>query len=75
MSNSAQLVRKPWNYCNTGSLAPTRSGLRPSAPQKPFRWLHSGSSLGDDGLSYGDYLEQAILGGDSLILGLWTGRI
>ena len=28
-----------------GSLAPARSGLRPSAPQNPFRTFPSGSSL------------------------------
>jgi hypothetical protein len=41
-----------------GSLAPARSGLRPSAPQNPFRSPPSGSSLRDDGLSYA--LAQAV---------------
>jgi hypothetical protein len=50
MSNPTTLVQKLWNYCNMGSLAPTRSGLRPSALQNPFRSLPSGSSLRDDGL-------------------------
>jgi hypothetical protein len=53
-----QLVQKLWNYCNMGSLAPTRSGLLHSDPQNPFRPHPSGSSLCDDGLSYGDYVEQ-----------------
>lgn len=31
MSNPIALVQKLWNYCNMGSLAPARSGLRPFA--------------------------------------------
>ena len=31
MSNPTALVQKLWNYCNMGSLAPARSGLRPFA--------------------------------------------
>ena len=58
MSNPTALVQKLWNYCNMGLLAAARSGLRPSTPQNPFRSLPSGSSLRDDGLSYGDYVEQ-----------------
>lgn len=58
MSNPTALVQKLWNYCNMGSLTPARSGLRPSAPQNPFRSPPGGSSLRDDGLSYGDYVEQ-----------------
>ena len=45
MSNPTALVQKLWNYCNMGSLAPARSGLRPSNPQKPFRSPPGGSSL------------------------------
>ena len=69
MSNPTALVQKLWNYppslvsyggtgCNMGSLAPARLGLRPSPPQNPFRSPPGGSSLRDDGLSYGDYVEQ-----------------
>ncbi len=58
MSNPTALVQKLWNYCNMGSLAPAHSGLRPPAPRNPFRTLPSGSSLRDDDLSYGDYVEQ-----------------
>lgn len=53
MSNPTALVQKLWNYCNMGSLAPARSGLRPSAPQNPFRMLPARSSLRDDGQPYG----------------------
>lgn len=63
MSNPAtQLVQKLWNCCNMGSLAPARSGLRPSALQNPFRVPLARSSLRDDGLSYGDYVEQLTFG-------------
>ena len=58
MSNPQQLVQKLWNYCHIGSLAPARSGVRPFAPQNPFRSPPGGSSLRDDGLSYGAYVEE-----------------
>lgn len=58
MSNPTALVQRLWNYCNMGSLAPARSGLRPSTVQNPLRVLPARSSLRDDGLSYGDYVEQ-----------------
>ena len=44
-NNPNQLVQKLWNYCNVGSLAPARSGLRPFAQQKPLRAPPGGSSL------------------------------
>lgn len=53
MSSPTQLVQKLWNYCNMGSLAPTRSGWRPSVLQNLFRSLPSGSSLCHDSLSCG----------------------
>jgi type I restriction enzyme M protein len=54
--NSATLVQKLWNYCNGPRLV--RSLARSPARKRAGASEKSRLTLRDDGMSYGDYVEQ-----------------